>query len=157
MGCDIHIHAEIQIMGEWCHVDPPGSVLWHQGKPFPGRKDAEKMSEYQSRGDIHGNRWYAAFAALAGVRNYDGIPCPIPPRGTPRDVTRRTEEDVDHWSGDGHTHSWWTLEELDEYGVGLTCWRPNAGDCGDFDWPLLPWLRELSKAGPVRIVFWFDN
>ena len=157
MGCDIHIHAEVMIMGEWCHVDPPGSVLWHQGKPFPGRQDAEHMSEYQSHGDIHGSRDYRLFALLADVRNYTGYRNPIKPRGTPRDVTRRTEEHVDYDGSDGHTHSWWTLEELEEYHVEIACWQPNSGDIGMFDWPLLPWLCELSKAGPVRIVFWFDN
>lgn len=63
MGCDIHLHQEVKIGGEWHH--------------------------YREQSV---SRNYALFAKMAGVRNYGLTVTPIDePRGIPDDATDGTE------------------------------------------------------------------
>ena len=84
MGCDIHLHVEVQIDGIWHHYATP------------------RISQN-----------YKLFAKMAGVRNYDNIEPITQPRGLPLDVTFITQFDSEQvWGVDGHNHSWLTSQEV---------------------------------------------
>lgn len=68
------------------------------------------------------DRDYDVFAVLANVRNGYGfagvetgegyVPLDMP-RGLPKDVTPEVREESDSWGADGHSHSHFTLAEID--------------------------------------------
>lgn len=98
MGCDIHIWAEVRENGKW------------------------KM-----KGPVDLNRNYNLFAILANVRNgrgFAGIKTgegfnPISdPKGVPDDASPEYKEKVSDWDGDGHSHSFHTLKELQSFDWG---------------------------------------
>lgn len=141
MGCDIHLHVEIKVGGEWLHYNHP---------------------------DI--DRDYGLFAQMAGVRNRDGIEPIAQPRGLPADATRTTQLDSQEREGDGHSHSWLSsleVERLIAWYLTYPRATPNAWwDFADqFGWlfgnnlsglhkhprDYPPWLEDF------RFVFWFDN
>lgn len=57
---------------------------------------------------LDGDRNYALFGWLAGVRNYSGLPTFHPGRGMPRDATAQS---LDFHEGN-HSHTWYLLDEL---------------------------------------------
>jgi hypothetical protein len=142
MGCDIHLHVEIKVNGEWHHYANP-SV-----QPF-----------------------YALFAKMAGVRNYDNITPITPPRGLPEDVTAVTRFDAEYWAEDAHSHSYLNAEEISE----LVQWiktKPftfgfNRVEVESYLFGYLfgnnfsEFTRYLKDRRhgleDVRFVFWFDN
>ena len=73
---------------------------------------------------VYNGRNYNLFAILANVRNGRGfagcdtgdgfIPIDMP-RGLPIDVSPQVDNESNGWGVDGHSHSWFTLEELLEY------------------------------------------
>jgi hypothetical protein len=86
MGCDIHVHTEVKIGGEWHHL----------GHPNIGRN-------------------YSLFSKMAGVRNYSPEETPLAePRGLPEDATFLTKFDYKHMGADAHTPSWLDGEEIDK-------------------------------------------
>ena len=147
MGCDIHSYAEKRVNGKWEELD---------FSPFHWRQ-------------------YGVFGFLAGVRNYSGVPVLAAPRGLPRDASDYVREESDSWNGDGHTHSWLSVEELSAFdydaavedrritvnndggctaepgGGEMTTWREFLGPKFFDD------LTRLKAEGAERIVFWFDN
>ena len=100
-------------------------------------------------------RDYALFAILADVRNGLDEFTPIAePRGVPDDASPEYRAEVAVWSGDGHSHSWLTLKELQAYDWHkTTC----TGESGEFVEQVIPMLAELGAPDDVRIVFFFDN
>ena len=142
MGCDIHLHIEVKIEGEWHHF----------GRPRISR-----------------NYWL--FAVIAGVSNYEKVTPIAEPKGLPEDVTRITAEYYKIWEGDAHTASWLGPSEINalrerlkarpaeewpgtdlEYGILNTYIPENplcvaAGEDADDSFP----------AEDLRLVFWFDN
>lgn len=99
MGCDIHIWTEVRKDGKW------------------------EISGYQP----NGSRNYNTFAILANVRNgrgFAGIKTgegfnPISdPKGVPDDASPEYLEAVDQWEGDGHSHSFLTMQELTSFDWG---------------------------------------
>lgn len=62
----------------------------------------------------YSGRNYNLFAMLADVRNRFDINGRAP-RGVPTDATAEYLEEVEEWGGDGHSHSWLTLAELEAY------------------------------------------
>lgn len=113
MGCDIHIYAEKRVDGKWVTADKWEPSEYDDGSmcvPFdeqlcPGRN-------------------YQLFAILADVRNgygFGGVDTgdalvPIDAlRGLPDDVSTEVKTESDGWGGDGHSHSFFTVQELLEY------------------------------------------
>lgn len=155
MGCDIHSHAEKRnAAGKW---EPMPAV----GEPFDWRQ-------------------YGMFGFFADVRNYSAVPPLAKDRGIPDDASEAVKEDADSWSGDGHSHSWLSMEELltFNYDAPVEDRRvtvqvaPNAWDGGRTAQPgggkqttyreflgpkFFEELERLRAAGVERIVFWFDN
>jgi hypothetical protein len=95
MGADIHMHTEVKRNGKW---------------------------EYHGEGP-YTDRNYDLFAILADVRNGRGFAgCKtgegfIPladPKGLPDDVSDEVKVEAEQMGGDGHSHSYFTLEELQD-------------------------------------------
>jgi hypothetical protein len=96
MGCDIHAFAEKRTGEKWEQL-----------------KNCFKQSWDKSLGDeIDLGRNYELFAFLANVRNdYDLKPI-SEPKGVPEDSSDGYRKEVEGWDVDGHSHSYFTLEEL---------------------------------------------
>ncbi len=144
MGCDIHLHTEVKINGEWHHYSNPS--VW---------------------------RNYTLFALMAGVRNEDKEIEPIsPPRGLPSDMTLLTSFDADYWAGDAHSASWLGADDLllldrraRELGVtqrreSSVFWESDYfGYFFGNDYSGFAKYPEDRRKGveDVRFIFWFDN
>ena len=89
MGCDIHTHVEIKKKNKWIHID-------------------EVPEEFEIRN-------YSTFSILAGVRSSFNVKPISEPKGIPEDVSKETKESIEWWNGDGHSHSYLTLKELDTF------------------------------------------
>lgn len=131
MGCDIHMHIEVQIAGKWEHFSAP---------------------------DIR--RHYALFGKLAGVRNQDIKPI-SEPRGLPEKPSAITWLDLRYWASDGHTYSWLTGAELEEVDRWMFKNHDTFGVFGylfgnGWDLETNGGARELGIED-VRAIFWFDN
>jgi len=136
MGCDIHMFAEVKIKrrdnkAEWMTV---GKVFKDQyyKKNQPtymstyGDEGSDKAYEWNNKLSIHpyDSRNYDVFAILADVRNGrgfagsdtgDGFNPIAEPKGVPEDASEYYKKVVDEWNGDGHSHSYFSMEELDAY------------------------------------------
>ena len=136
MGCDIHLVIESR---------SPGGA-WECVSRLP-IDEAEYEWEYRN---------YYGFAVLAGVRNCSKTgPMAVPiavPRGFPEDATQ-TARDLSDEDFDGHSHSWVTLKEINDYSQ---------------EWGVLPYTvdalaREMCNRAKspnpedTRAVFFFDN
>jgi len=92
MGCDIH---------GWMETKHGGSnnvkVWWNQELEVPR------------------DRNYDFFGILADVRNYAGAKPISEPKGVPSDVSEEVKEEIEHWGADGHSYSYVTLKEFDDY------------------------------------------
>lgn len=135
MGCDVHIHAEVKIDGEWEHYDQP-------------RMD----------------RNYEAFEKLAGVRgNIENSMFPV--RGLPRDASAVTKFDRARWGIDGHTHSWISSEEIFQFSEWWRATYPDNQwpEWEDYLFGnsysgFIRYPEDRPKGlQDVRFVFWFDN
>lgn len=167
MGCDIHSYAERKIDGQWHWIDGVfGSVKYPDKEPF-------------------GCRDYSVFAFLAGVRNYSDVIPIVEPRGLPEDISRLVKDQYEAWYGDGHTASWLSIEELNNFDYDqtmedrrvtriyvnpLTGGSWSDGGCTASPGGGKPMtyreflgqgffddLAVLNKIGAERVVFWFDN
>lgn len=154
MGCDIHSFAE--------------------------KRNAE--GKWEQVPELHPFDWrsYGMYGWLAGVRNYSDVPPLSKPRGMPQDVSPDVAAECEHWDGDGHTHSWLSVDELagfnydsavedrrvtrqtgpNSWDGGQTC-APGEGEMTTYRAFLgekfFNDLDRLKEAGAERVVFWFDN
>src|SRR5581483_6649473 len=112
MGCDIHAFIERRERdangrpASWVHV--PAPVV-----PDEPENEYDFFDDGSRRpvpADI--GRKYDLFALLADVRNRGEIEPIAPPRGLPEDVSEPVRRESDVMGADGHSHSWFTLEEL---------------------------------------------
>lgn len=137
MGCAIHAHIELKVNGKWEHYSCP--VL---------------------------KRWYALFARIANVRNYDDEITPISkPRGLPDDLNIVTKLCRERYGSDGHSDTWLTKDELN----GLIKWvEEREGAKGFlFQHEQMGYLNgsnflQYPESHPkefedVRFICWFDN
>lgn len=91
MGCDITLHCEVKINGDWHHYS-----------------------------EINLRRNYAMFAKLANVRNSEpneeGYIKPIcEPKGLPEDISFVTKVDFSFWNSDAHSMSFLSTDEIKEF------------------------------------------
>ncbi len=109
MGCDKHLYVErrrnINNKDVWFNCDNWRLNPYH---------DEENEPKYEIA-HLYDDRNYRLFSVLAGVRNYSENEPIAQPRGLPSDVSDATKAQSDHWDGDGHTHSWFTLKEVKDY------------------------------------------
>ena len=132
MGCDIHLHIEVKIQGEWRH--------W--ARTYPPRN-------------------YDMFALMAGVRNRGDITPLSEPRGLPDDITFLTRYEADYDGNDGHNHSWLNIDEIDKLRQSWSENCSENWDF-EWKWVNTYLLGNGFRAVPneniedVRFVFWFD-
>lgn len=155
MGCDIHIVVERNWDGKWV------GMRTDRGFVRGGYNGEETDWVYP---DV-GQRDYAFFARLAGVRG-DG-PEPL---GMPRDPSDLTLALAKEWEGDGHSFSYLPLKEFaerwcaeDEAFIATMAAERLKGESRAY-------ARLLDRASigvfdayddmdldDFRVVFWFDN
>ena len=102
---------------------------------------------------MYNGRSYYLFAILADVRNGSGEVEPIDyPRGIPDDASSGYKYVVDRWDGDGHSHSYFTLDEL----INFDWSKYEMLD--DF---FMETIEQMKSIDPdpkkVRCCFFFDN
>ena len=101
--------------------------------------------------EAYWSRNYYLFSILADVRS--GVEPICEPKGIPKDASSGYLHMVDRWEGDGHSHSYFTLEEL----LDVDWSQYNKEYIEDF----LKVVDELKSSDPdtkkVRICFFFDN
>ncbi|MGN4944622.1 hypothetical protein [Bacillus cereus group sp. MYBK104-1] len=117
MGCDIHVYAEVRHFshndqerknGVWVNVDK-----WTRSVDnviYP--EDYSKKWEVDYVDRMYKGRNYALFAILADVRNYWDINPISKAKGLPENISPEVKDLSDYWGGDGHSHSYLTLNEL---------------------------------------------
>ena len=154
MGTDIHIVIEQKFKDKWI------GVRTDVGIPKLAYDDAEGW-DYTA--PVVGQRDYAFFARLAGVRGNGPSPA-----GLPDDASDLSLALSDGWGVDAHSHSWLPLEEFamrwcadnSEFIATMTRERLEGEDAS--------YHRLLYKASinvydgdaditDYRVVFWFDN
>lgn len=144
MGCDIHIWAEVRNPdGVWELVRGSEERIAQELQEWTeeNETDQERQRSMQralmraSDIDTEG-RNYWLYGILSRVRIVD-VPFSFVTeryevRGTPDDASPEYKAEVEHWDGDGHSHSWLTLRELLEW----PHWHAVAGDLNDHEDPV---------------------
>lgn len=163
MGCDVHAYLEVRrfkhddterLNGVWINADK-----WSRNEfsaLYPEENEQKWEIEYDDR--IWTQRWYYLFAILAGVRNAWDIKPISEKKGFPSDASEEVNGEYEHWSGDGHSHTWLTLKELEEWGG----WDTVTEDLRDnFNKVTIDRMKQKVNTSvtrdDVRMVFWFDN
>jgi hypothetical protein len=147
MGCDIIIRTEVKRNGKWTS----GDLYKKTGKEF-------QIIE------IYDGRSYSLFTILADVRNYNKVMKPISkPRGIPEDASEEYKKLCESWGVDGHSHSYLTLQEMEEFFDKRHEWT----EVNQSFISLVDRLRNRLKehypydysdhTEDIRIVFFFDN
>lgn len=138
MGCDIHMVVELY---DWV---PDGKG-----------DEVQAWSMVIAEPAAYGDRNYALFGALAGVRNHD-VPKIADKRGVPEDASPETKKWSQRYGADGHSHSWVTLAEVLAYD-----WSALPYETSFPDWAKAltksPARMDYKKPEHIRFVFWFDN
>ena len=129
----------------WVSADS-WSTQTHSGRVLSIYDDWWKADE------MYNGRSYYLFAILADVRNGSGGIEPIDyPRGIPDDASSGYKYVVDRWDGDGHSHSYFTLDELINFD-----WSKYEM-LGEF----METIEQMKSIDPdpknVRCCFFFDN
>jgi hypothetical protein len=163
MGCDIHFFVEKQSIDskrnnkinevfeadesentfEWVTADKYSINKYYSPDEDDG--EPEYIIEYSDR--FYNGRNYALFEYLSGVRGDDDNAI-SKPRGVPKDVSNTVKYEIDSYGSDGHSHSYFTLDELLQY---------------DFSkFPIFEKTIEKMKSidedyTKVRCIFFFDN
>jgi len=129
MGCDIHLHVEV-------------------------KEDSKWSSKISKEGSFYSTRNYNLFAILANVRNdwsKDGYEFrPIDePRGLPADTSPEVRAEAEGWYGDGHSYSWFTLQELLDYNwTQITIIQGMVSAYEFFRWTYFDTLGEADNESP---------
>ena len=119
MGCDVHMLAEAKCRGEWAAIGRVFEYEYFDPKrptylyAYSDGDEWESNKQYTMH--PYTGRNYNLFAVLADVRNYEGIVPLAQPRGLPEDVSLYVKKEHDEWGCDGHSASWFTVDELIAY------------------------------------------
>lgn len=147
MGCDIHFYVERLENGKWVSADK-----WTPNEYAGGEGEPETEVKYEDC--FCSERNYNLFAILADVRNGSGFAgcdtgdgfVPISkPRGLPDDVSEQVNADATRWDGDGHSHSWLTVEELLAYDWTQTTRRRGYLTADEY-WRWNKWDRKEGES-----------
>lgn len=135
MGCDIHMYAEVRRKYNNPKFEPEWRLVGRVFKDSYYSKDQlSYLSVYENGDDYdsnsrytehpYQNRNYDLFAILANVRNGvgfagvdtgDGFKCIAHPKGIPDDASKDYKQLVKNYGEGGHSHSYLTLEEIDNF------------------------------------------
>lgn len=147
MGCDMHIFLEKKEGDKWVDNTPYERDTW-DGSLQP--------QDYYCRS-------YLLFSMLAGVRNSEGIKPIARPRGIPDDCSKEYRDFVEQWTPDGHSHSYFTIAELDKAYTKCksVIQRETLGGFVNFLLKMAevmnPYYKILLKHNEFRVCFFFDN
>lgn len=121
MGCDIHLYVEKRdALGQWQSADTWEPNPYYEGDDDEG--EPQMVIPYGTR--FYDGRNYGLFAILADVRNGvgfagiktgDGYQPIAQPRGLPNDMSAEVAADAQRWESDGHSYSWFMLQDLLDY------------------------------------------
>ena len=138
MGCDIHVHTEVKINGEWHHL----------GNPNVGRH-------------------YALFAKMANVRNRGDITPIAEPRGLPDDITFLTRFDKERDGGHSYSYltgeeidqlDVWYRQECKRFTNDYCYIEKEFGYLFSGGWNVKKYPDDQPDGvEDSRWVFWFDN
>jgi hypothetical protein len=124
MGCDCHFYVERWTSSN--NYEGPRDASEERDRKIDdligGAKPVERWvsadrwefegGEWHLSWDLYGERNYQMFALLADVRN-GGLIDPISePRGIPDDASAGYLYKARQWDMDGHSHTYYTLQEL---------------------------------------------
>lgn len=147
MGCDIHLYVEQFVKGKWRSID-----RWYYDK------DSKRWAIYWTDRFYRG-RNYILFSILANVRNKDNdIDVLAFPKGVPPDVSPRVKSEIKWNEADGHSHSYFTLKELEQFD-----WEKEVNGHTYSQWVgsyfnnMITQLKERDEPQNIRLVFFFDN
>lgn len=172
MGCDVHLYTEIyakkelykspmgkvrlrdevineildeELIEKWVSADKWHCDVYDEGEEFE-YVDWDNEPYYRGRN-------YYLFNILGGVRDYnDSVKQIAPLRGVPDDASDSYKFMVEQWHGDGHSHSYYTLEELLNVNWDLY----ETSNIKSF-LDTIEKLKTLGEPSKVRILFFFDN
>lgn len=154
MGCDIHMYVE-KLQNEE-QQDFEDKKPWREIYRPVQRIFSDNISAWDINYYGYENRNYTLFAILAGVRNYKDWEPIHEPKGIPDDCSPFVLSEYKDWDTDGHSHSWFTLQELLDYDWGQISEVKKY--CSPFIDTTIERLKELGEVYEnIRIVFWFDN
>lgn len=164
MGADIHFFCErktasLNYEGPKELQDERNSKIEEviEGRPLTERWVSADRWVYQEDNswiheEVYWSRNYYLFSILADVRN-SGIEPICEPRGVPKDASTGYLYSVKRWDSDGHSHSYFTLEEL----LNVDWNQYEKEYIEEF----LKVIEEIKSIDPnpkkVRICFFFDN
>lgn len=104
MGCDIHIFVEYKKPGGKWEPDKEHAITVHE----EGTEDEHVVFKEMP----YGGRNYHFFYALSGVR-YGPVGPITGTSGVPDDSCDLIKKAVEYWDSDGHSHTYFTLEEYE--------------------------------------------
>lgn len=163
MGCDIHFFVEKftssnQYEGPRNLSEDRNTKIEEiiDGKPVTERwvsADTWEFSDGEwSNTERYWERNYYLFSLLADVRNSGEEPIDYP-RGIPNDASSGYLYKCERWSGDAHSHSYFTLQELLDVD-----WKEYDLEYLTKFFNVLEELKTIdSDYNKVRICFFFDN
>lgn len=181
MSCDIYVVFEVRRKdsGTWENAGPPlvelaGEIRerleykqfrYHfeydktKDIPFPGKAftdlgEWERAWQKNRESDFRVPQNYELYSILANVRNDDAIRPICELRGVPSDPSPEFRWMVAYETGDGHSHSWLTLRELQNYD-----WKSvnKDGYFSRFLTKTLPAMATLGAPDDVRMCFFFKG
>jgi len=148
MGCDIHLFVEKKKDGAWQPVIGINEqkCKYYRDRISESEGEAENVKRYlaeslareetPSHSFLYDGRNYALFSILANVRNHPewgrvrgrGYEPISYPKGLPDDVSDLVYEKSDEYGCDGHSHSYLTARDLNNYD-----WNKTSVVCGVVD------------------------
>lgn len=164
MGCDIHCFAERYFDGAWHLLAPSVEARpWRFGQPGPD----PRFTYTGVLRDWFDSRNYDLFGILADVRNgigFAGIrtgdawPVIEEPRGIPADASDLYRKEAEEWGIDGHSHSWFTVEELDRFFAGMVMGRKTGVvHCNDYAQGEIPHMHASDVSGLSSVILTEDQ
>jgi hypothetical protein len=124
MGCDIHMWAEIRKRDKWESTEDVFDNEYYDPKR-ESKVDSDGYEWNAEKTDQpYTGRNYGLFGILADVRNGRGFAgCDLgdkkniiaEPKGIPEDASVKVKAGAFDYGEDGHSHSWFTLKELQDF------------------------------------------
>lgn len=150
MGADIHLVVEKKHGDHWVGVDTCRGIdkyEWDEGK-----KKWQRGYHFRRCS----SRNYLLFGKLANVRSSGPAP-----KGMPSDASQLSLLMADEWDGDGHSHSYCSIQEYIEALMAAHS-SPAEIFLGDHPATKDPYgfffgMDEPSDPSQYRVVFFFDN
>lgn len=170
MGCDIHIFTEVR--------NKANGTWEFQSQKFTNRyyRENEENKLYHEDDEVYesnpmyvdepySGRNYVLFGVLADVRNYDEHVKTISyPKGVPKDASVGYKKEVKRMEGDGHSYSYYTLDEIFKYDFVSNLYKfdqeyePVSENIASFICSMEKVVEILDEdPKDIRIVFFFDN